>query len=69
MEWLSIHDFIVPTNPLAALFFGIVFAIIISLFAWYETRNKKTVILSLLIVCAFVVLLVGFLHMIGFYKV
>lgn len=67
MNWLSIHDFIVPTNPLAAFFFGSVFAIIISLVAWYDTRSKKTAIFSLLISLAFVGLLVGLLYMLGYY--
>lgn len=67
MSWLNIHDFIVPTNPQAALFFGIIFVVIVSIFVWFDTRKVKLTIFSCLFASFIVVLLVGFLYMIGYY--
>jgi len=37
MDWLQFYDLLTPTNPYAALFFGIIFTIIVAIVVWFET--------------------------------
>jgi len=53
MDWLQFYDLLTPTNPYAALFFGIIFTIIVAIVVWFETKEKKMV-LTVFIVCCLV---------------
>lgn len=68
MSWLSIHDFITPTNPWAALFFGLMFAIIMATFIWFETKEKRAFFIALLVVSMTSIIIVLCLYMLGFYS-
>ncbi len=67
MDFISWYDWITPTNPLASLFFGILFTIILGITIWLETKHFRTVII--LTVTGFVVTGVGvvILNAIGYY--
>lgn len=67
MDWLSRYDWIVPTNPLAAMFIGILFSIFTSMFIWIETKDKKTTMKTLIVTVIVILLLVLLLKQIGFY--
>ncbi|MFA1819711.1 hypothetical protein ACDX78_05850 [Virgibacillus oceani] len=67
MDWLQSYDFLAPTNPYAALFFGVTFTIIIATVVWFETKEKKTVVVLLFIGCLLSLILVSVLNFIGFY--
>lgn len=54
MGWLSVYNFLVPTNPLDAIFFGTILIIIVSLFIWFETKSKQTTFLTLILGLVFV---------------
>lgn len=43
MDFLSWYDWITPTNPLASLFFGILFTIILGITVWVDTKQLRTV--------------------------
>lgn len=68
MDWLSINDFIIPTNPLAALFFGIAFAVVIGLYVWFDQRQFKVAVFSSLFAIVVVAVLVGILYIFGYYS-
>ena len=68
MDFLSWNDFIQPTNPIASIFFGLIFAVIVTAAAWLETREKKTAVV--VFVTGVIVVIVGVfsLCMFGYYK-
>lgn len=68
MNNMSVHDFIVPTNPLAAVLFGILFTIIVVIIVYVETKELKVSLYTLLISVAFVLLTVFLLYQIGYYR-
>lgn len=68
MNWLSVNDFITPTNPWAALLFGFIFAVIICIIMWFETKEKRAVLIALIVTSMSSIIIVGFLYMIGFYS-
>ncbi|WP_042146383.1 hypothetical protein [Paucisalibacillus sp. EB02] len=68
MDFLSWHDFIQPTNPIASIFFGLIFAIIVTLAAWFETREKKTAVVFFAIGIIVVIVGVVVLNIFGYYK-
>lgn len=39
LKW---YDMLTPTSPFAAIFFGILFTIIISVTVWLDTKNWRT---------------------------
>ncbi|WP_164215735.1 hypothetical protein [Virgibacillus sp. YIM 98842] len=67
MDWLQTNDFLIPTNPYAALFFGIMFTIIVGIIVWIETKEKKTVLIVFIAGCLVSVIGSTLLHFIGFY--
>ncbi|GAB3801822.1 hypothetical protein [Virgibacillus kimchii] len=67
MDWLQANDFLIPTNPYAALFFGIVFTLIIGVVVWSETKEKKLVLVILLVGCSVSLIGVMLLSFFGFY--
>ncbi len=68
MNNMSVHDFIVPTNPIAALLFGILFTFIVVIIVYVETKELKVSLYTLLIAVTFVSLAVFLLYQIGYYK-
>jgi len=68
MDWLSVNDLLIPTNPLAALFFGVAFAIVIGFYVWYDQRQLKVAVFSSLFAAVVVVVLVGILYIFGYYS-
>jgi glucose uptake protein GlcU len=69
MEWLQASDFLVPANPYAALFFGVMLTVIAGIAVWAETKERKMVLVVL--ITGFLVSLIGvtLLYLIGFYDV
>lgn len=67
MDWLQFYDFLAPTNPYAALFFGIVFSGIVSTVVWVETKEKKMVFVVLITGCLASLAGVTILFFLGFY--
>jgi hypothetical protein len=67
MDWLQATDFLVPTNPYAALFFGVMFTLVVSIVVWTETKEKKTVLIAFISGCLVSLAGVTFLHVVGFY--
>ncbi|QAS52946.1 hypothetical protein [Halobacillus litoralis] len=67
MSSISWFDWITPTNPVASLFFGILFTIIIGITVWVEARDLKTVVVTT--ITGIIVTCVGtaILNVIGFY--
>ncbi|MDR4887081.1 hypothetical protein RGU12_05875 [Fredinandcohnia sp. QZ13] len=39
MDFLSVNDWITPTNPYASLFFGLLFTIVVGVVVWLDTRK------------------------------
>ncbi|MYL60348.1 hypothetical protein GLW20_22870 [Virgibacillus halodenitrificans] len=68
MEWLQLHDFITPTNPYAALFFGMLVSLIGSIAVFTQTKNKKSSLLILLAGILTTLAGVAVLYMLGFYQ-
>ncbi|AIF45350.1 hypothetical protein [Virgibacillus sp. SK37] len=68
MDWLQLHDFITPTNPYAALFFGMLVSLIASIVVFIQTRNKKSFLLVLVAGSLTSLVGVAILYMLGFYQ-
>ncbi len=68
MDFLSWNDFIQPTNPLAALFFGLVFTTIATGAAWLETKEKRIAIAVFIIGLIVVTVGVLLLNYFGYYE-
>ncbi|WP_026906464.1 hypothetical protein [Paucisalibacillus globulus] len=68
MDFLSWNDFIQPTNPLASIFFGFIFTIIVTVAAWLETKEKKTAIIFFITGVIIVIIGVFALSIFGYYK-
>ncbi|HLR73901.1 MAG TPA: hypothetical protein VK077_01435 [Virgibacillus sp.] len=68
MDWLSINDFITPTNPWAALFFGLIFTVIIGAIIWFETKEKRAMLIAFIVAGMSAIVIVGFLYVMGFYS-
>ncbi|MFD1020878.1 hypothetical protein [Thalassobacillus hwangdonensis] len=68
MLFLSWFDWITPTNPGAALFFGILFTVILGITVWVETKRFRTVMVTTLAGFAVTGIGVAILNAIGFYS-
>lgn len=67
MDFLNWYDWLGPTNPAAAIFFGIIFTIIVFFTVWFDTKKFRTTgIVAFTGIC---VTLVGvfLLNVTGFY--
>ncbi len=67
MDFLSWYDWITPTNPLASLFFGILFTIILGITVWLDTKQLRTVFVTAITGIAVTGIGVVILNAIGFY--
>lgn len=65
---ITVHDFIVPTNPIVALMFGCIITIIVSVIVYVQTKELKVALYTTLITFGFLVLFVWILYVIGFYN-
>ncbi|WP_143522496.1 hypothetical protein [Pseudomonas sp. 2822-17] len=67
MNLIHWYDFITPTTPFAALFFGITFVLIVTLFFSYKEKSKKSAVVLFLVGTLIVLGIVGMLESLGFY--
>ncbi len=67
MQNISVHDLIVPTSPIAALLFGCIITIIVSVVMYVETKELKVALYTTLITVVILSLLVFILYQFGFY--
>jgi len=67
MDFLSVNDWITPTNPYAALFFGLLFTILAGGIVWIDTRKLKTLPIVLLTGRIVSIVSVLVLQVVGFY--
>jgi hypothetical protein len=67
MDFLSWYDWITPTNPLASIFFGILFTIILGITVWVDTKQLRTVFVTAITGFAVTGIGVVILNAIGFY--
>lgn len=67
MDWLNWYDLITPTNPFAAIFFGIIITLVVVIVIWIETKETKISILTLLVGWATTFVFVAVLYLFGFY--
>jgi hypothetical protein len=67
MDFLSWYDWITPTNPYAALFFGFLFTIIIGITVWIDTKKLRTFTLAMAVGLAVTISGVTLLNFVGFY--
>lgn len=68
MDFLKWYDWLGPTNSSAAIFFGIIITLIVSLTVWFDSKKLRTAgIAALTGIC---VTLVGVfvLNAVGFYR-
>ncbi|CAH0343992.1 hypothetical protein [Bacillus sp. CECT 9360] len=68
MDWLHWYDWITPTNPFASIFFGILLSVIVAFSLWFETREKKTLLIALFSGTLASVIFVVILSSVGFYQ-
>ncbi len=67
MDFLSWYDWITPTNPLASIFFGILFTIIVGITVWVDTKQIRTVTVTAITGIVATGIGVIILNAIGFY--
>ncbi len=67
MNWLSWNDFLAPSNPFAALLFGIAGTLIVGLSIWFETKAKRTLLVAVISGVLTTIIGVCLLTFLGFY--
>ncbi|WP_121614167.1 hypothetical protein [Mesobacillus foraminis] len=67
MDFLSWYDWITPTNPIASIFFGVLFTFIVGITVWVDTKQSRTVIVTAITGIAVTGIGVIILNAIGFY--
>ncbi|MCC3355552.1 hypothetical protein [Bacillus sp. REN16] len=67
MDFLSVNDWITPTNPYASLFFGLLFTIVVGVVVWLDTRKLKNLLIVLLTGSIVSIVGVIILQAVGFY--
>ncbi|KPL60108.1 hypothetical protein [Rossellomorea vietnamensis] len=67
MNWLNWNDFLAPSNPYAAVFFGIILTIVVAFSIWLETRQIRTLFIAIVSGGLTTIIGVGLLTMVGFY--
>ncbi|MGE6752737.1 hypothetical protein ACQKFO_04785 [Rossellomorea sp. NPDC071047] len=67
MSWLNWNDLLAPSNPYAAVFFGIILTLVVASSIWYETKQKRILFIAIVTGGLTTVIGVGLLTMIGFY--
>lgn len=67
LYFINWYDWSTPTNPYAALFFGILFTIIMGVIIWLETKERKTVVVAITAGVLTTIIGVAILNWLGFY--
>jgi hypothetical protein len=67
LKWLTASDFLAPSNPYAALLFGLIFTAIVATSIWIETKQKRTLFVAVIAGAVTTFAGVGILNMMGFY--
>ncbi|KML03109.1 hypothetical protein [Rossellomorea marisflavi] len=67
MDFLSWNDWLTPTNPMASIFFGLIFTIIVGVTVWWDTRKMRSAFVAALTGILVTVVGVAILNAIGFY--
>ncbi|MEH7383534.1 hypothetical protein V7138_23955 [Bacillus sp. JJ1533] len=67
MDFLSVNDWINPSNPYASLFFGFLVTMVVGVVVWLDTRRFNTLLIVL--VTGSIVSIVGviILQAVGYY--
>ncbi|OLN22202.1 hypothetical protein BTO30_10660 [Domibacillus antri] len=47
MDFLHGYDFITPTSPAAAIFFGLLMSVMTAFLAYHEVKDKKVTVMAL----------------------
>lgn len=48
MDFLSWYDWLTPTNPMASIFFGLIFTVIVGVTVWWDTRKMRSAFVAAL---------------------
>lgn len=67
MDFLSWYDWLTPTNPLASIFFGMLFTIIAGITVWVDTKKRRTVLVTAITGITVTGIGVALLNAFGFY--
>ncbi|CAN7395374.1 hypothetical protein [Rossellomorea sp. LjRoot5] len=67
MNWLNWNDLLAPSNPYAAVLFGIILTIVVAFSIWVETRQIRTLFIAMISGGLTTIIGVGLLTMVGFY--
>lgn len=67
MNRLSWYDILAPSNPYAAVFFGIIITLAVAYSIWVETKQVRILFIAVGSGILTTVIGAGFLTMIGFY--
>lgn len=68
MAIIGWFDWMNPTNPLASLFFGVLFAIALGVTVWFESRQWKKTILTTVVGIIAACVVVAILNMTGYFR-
>ncbi|MGG3916352.1 hypothetical protein [Rossellomorea vietnamensis] len=67
MNWLNWNDLLAPSNPYAAVIFGLILTIVVAFSIWVETRQIRILFIAMVSGGLTTIIGVGVLTMIGFY--
>jgi predicted small integral membrane protein len=67
LDFLNWYDWLGPTNPAAAIFFGFIFTIIVSMTVWFESKKIRTAGIAALTGTCVTLVGVFVLNAVGFY--
>lgn len=67
MDFLNWYDLILPTNPFASIFFGVIFTIVIACIVWFDSKEMKTTVVTCLTGFSVTIIGVIILNVIGYY--
>jgi hypothetical protein len=68
MDFMNWYDWLGPTNPAAAIFFGIVITIVVALTVWFDTKKFRTAGIAALTGICVTLMGVFILNAAGFYR-
>ncbi|WP_201715776.1 hypothetical protein [Rossellomorea arthrocnemi] len=67
MNWLNWNDLLAPSNPYAAVFFGIIITLAVAFSIWVETKQWRILFIAVVSGVLTTIIGVGLLTMVGFY--
>ncbi|WP_026690056.1 hypothetical protein [Alteribacter aurantiacus] len=68
MDFLNWYDFITPTNPMAALFFGFIGTFLATTCIWFSMKERKTSLMAFATGVCVTIAGVFVLYFAGFYS-